>query len=88
MGFGCPDKNVGPSRQNNTAIGRLYFDNKKGGHGQQLFRILLKVMFNNLNMQPIRAYFTSSKSASGLLRLQGRHHQAAGQPDPGLPGHT
>jgi len=57
MGFSRPDKNVESSRQGNTAIGRLYFDNKKGGHGQQLFRILLKVMFNYLNMEPIKSLF-------------------------------
>ena len=45
------------SRQGNTTIGELYFDNKKGGHGQQLFRILLKVISNYRNMKPVRGLF-------------------------------
>ena len=32
-------------------------DKKKGGHGQQLFRILLKVIMNYLNTKPVRVLF-------------------------------
>ena len=73
-------------------------DKKKGGYGQQLFRILLKVMFVNI---------VTISRLKLILPLQNRHQQhlrpawiplpdrrlqdlrqAAGQSDPLWPGHT
>jgi hypothetical protein len=57
------------SRRSNAAIRQALSlgrdDKKKGGYGQQLFRILLiKLRFYIFNKKLIEAYFTSSKSAS------------------------